>query len=59
MSEVFRNAVELYLGLHVEDRMDAVAPHAWTLPVCRSTGIRQDPFEDEDWREKLYQHEDD
>ena len=57
VSEVFRHAIELFLSIHVEDRMEDPVQHAWTFPVCRSTGIRQDPFKDEDWREKIYQRE--
>ena len=54
MAEVFRNAIELYIRLHVVDETMPTRRNKWQPPVCRSTGLRQDPFANEDWREKLY-----
>ncbi len=54
MAEVFRNAIEMYLRIHVVDDSALSAGRKWRPPVCRSTGLRHDPFADADWREKLY-----
>lgn len=59
MSEVFRHAVELFLGIHQECQIEDSAAKEWQIPICRPTGLIRDPFADEDWREKLYSREDD
>ena len=58
MSEVFRHAVELFLGIHKECQIEDSAKE-WQIPICRPTGLIRDPFADENWREKLYSREDD
>lgn len=57
MAEVFRNAVELFIGIHETE--ETAAPGRWTPPVCRSTGLTGDPFARDDWRERLYSGRDD
>ena len=53
LAEVCRNALELFISVHcVEDA--ASRPKRWTVPVCRSTGLRADPFASADWRERIY-----
>ena len=54
MAEVFRNAIEMYMRVHLVDDHVLKAKAKWRPPVCRSTGLKCDPFADEDWREKLY-----
>lgn len=54
MAEVFRNAIEMYMRVHLVDADAVKAKTKWHPPVCRSTGLKCDPFEDEGWREKLY-----
>lgn len=54
MAEVFRNAIEMYMRMHLVD-VDALKPKVrWHPPVCRATGLKRDPFADEDWRDKMY-----
>ena len=55
MAEVFRNAIEMYIRIHVVDEAALTrSGKKWQPPVCRRAGLRQDPFADDDWREKLY-----
>jgi len=54
MAEVFRNAIEMYMRVHVVDGFVLTPKVKWQPPVCRSTGLKRDPFTDENWREKLY-----
>jgi len=55
MAEVFRNAIEMFVNVHlVETEIPNDSPK-WTPPVCRSTGLKTDPFSDEDWRDRIYQ----
>ncbi len=54
MAEVFRNAIEMYMRVHLVDDVALSSVKKWRPPVCRSTGLKRDPFADEDWREKLY-----
>lgn len=54
MAEVFRNAIEMYIRVHVVDESALTRKSKWQPPVCRRTGLRQDPFADDDWRENLY-----
>ncbi len=54
MAEVFRNAIEMYMRVHVVDDCALKSRTKWSPPVCRRTGIKRDPFADDDWREKLY-----
>ncbi len=54
MAEVFRNAIEMYMRIHVVDDAALSTGKKWRPPVCRSMGLRRDPFADEDWREKFY-----
>lgn len=55
MAELFRNAIEMYVTVHT-----AAEPHwtepaqSWAPPVCRKTGLKADPFADENWRERIY-----
>jgi hypothetical protein len=53
MAEVCRNALELFISIHAAEEFSPAAPR-WTPPVCRSTGMRADPFAHEDWRERIY-----
>jgi len=54
MAEVFRNAIEMFIRIHVVEPATLTRRSKWQPPVCRSTGLRQDPFADDDWREKLH-----
>lgn len=54
MAEVFRNAIEAYIRIHVVDGATLTRKSKWQPPVCRSTGLRRDPFADDGWRERLY-----
>ena len=57
IADVFRNALELFINVHAA--ADAVkAPKRWTIPVCRSTGLVDDPFTHEDWRARIYENRD-
>ena len=53
VADVFRNALELYITVHAVEGIPP-AQERWTPPVCRSTGLVADPFEREDWRERIY-----
>ena len=53
MAEVCRNALELFISIHAVEEFSPAAPR-WTPPVCRSTGVKADPFAQEDWRERIY-----
>ena len=53
IADVFRSALELYVTVHAVEGVPK-APVRWTPPVCRSTGLVSDPFEQEDWRERIY-----
>ena len=53
MAEVCRNALELFISIHsVED--STAAATCWVPPICRSTGMKSDPFAHDDWRERIY-----
>ena len=54
LAEVFRNAVEMYLNVHASAEDSASPAVGWRVPTCRSTGMKADPFVDENWREHLY-----
>jgi len=57
LAEVCRNALELYICIH---SIESKRPKSkrWTVPVCRSTGLRADPFAAEDWRARIYDETD-
>jgi hypothetical protein len=54
MAEVFRNAIEMYMRIHLVDADALKSKVKWRPPVCRTTGLKRDPFADEDWRDKMY-----
>ena len=54
MAEVFRNALEFYVAVHAGAMEAGRQRRKWTPPVCRSTGLREDPFSDENWRDSIY-----
>ena len=54
LAEVCRNALELFIGIHSVEGIPE-NPRRWTVPVCRPTGLRADPFAEEDWRARIYE----
>ena len=57
IADVFRNALELFINVHAG--ADAANAHRrWAVPVCRSTGLLDDPFTHEDWRARIYENRD-
>jgi len=54
MAELFRNAIDMYVSVHWVAEPSATAGTAWAPPVCRKTGLKVDPFADENWRDGLY-----
>lgn len=54
MAEVFRNALEFYVVVHAGAMADDQPRRKWSPPVCRNTGLKKDPFADDDWRESIY-----
>ena len=57
IADVFRNALELFINVHAS--ADSAEAHSrWTVPVCRSTGLVDDPFTHEDWRAQIYESRD-
>ena len=57
LAEVCRNALELYICIHSVEGTPSKSKR-WTVPVCRSTVLRSDPFADEDWRARIYDNRD-
>lgn len=53
MAELCRNSLELFLAIHPLAE-DGLPSRRWEAPVCRSTGLKTDPFAAEDWRERIY-----
>ena len=53
LAEVCRNALELFIAVHLVEETDTPPPR-WKPPVCRSTDMTSDPFAREDWREAIY-----
>lgn len=54
LAEVFRNAVEMFLNIHSAEMEADRTRKSWTVPLCRGTGMVEDPFAQDDWRERLY-----
>ena len=55
MAEVFRNAIEFYVLVHAGSIAKGKKRTSWTPPVCRATGLKADPFANENWREEEYE----
>ena len=55
MAELFRNAIEMYVTVHTAaEPFEEASTRPWSPPVCRKTGLKSDPFADENWRERIY-----
>lgn len=54
MAELFRNAIEMYVTIHLVDECEAAPSARWTPPVCRKGDLLCDPFANENWRDEMY-----
>ena len=57
LAEVCRNALELFISIHSVEGCQP-KPKRWTVPVCRPTGLRADPFAKDGWRAQIYEDRD-
>ena len=54
LAEVFRMVVEMFLNIHATGLNAGEKRGSWAVPLCRATGMVDDPFRHDNWRERLY-----